>query len=484
MHRPDALRPKAGSLLWLVLHEIRLTLRSGKGRRGVWIRIVLVLLYAAGGIAAGLALRGTDLAPDADTYRIASAVLLTILSFMAAQVVIAAQRTLYEAGDLDLLLSSPLPENRVLAAKTLGLAGGAATTFAYLILPAALPVALLAEPRLLAVVPMLGALALAGASFGLGLAIILIRLLGPRGARATGQVLAALLGAMVFLISQLATHQEGVPRGRMAGLIEWMRETGWGSEGWSALPARAALGEPGPLALVVAFALALFTLTSLWFRRHFLLSYQKAGERGGPRRRAKAGGGKARNLFGGGLLRAILTKELRLIVRQPELLFMMVLRLIYLAPLALILARRDGGVASYSTPVLAAVGAVAAGQLTGSLAWLTISAEDAPDLLAVSPVDGGKLRRMKLLAALIMVAPFALIVPALIARHDAAAAAIALAGALAAGYGAGLIELLLGKPQKRSAFTRRQQGSFLVSILGLLATMFVGALTAAAVFFV
>jgi ABC-2 type transport system permease protein len=271
----------------------------------------------------------------------------------------------------------------------------------------------------------------------------------------------------------------------VAGLIAWMRENGLGAEGWSAMPAKAAIGEPLPLLLFLAFALVLFVATSLAFRRHFLLSYQRAGDRGTRRARPRGGeGGGARNLFAGGLLRAILAKEMRLIVRQPEIIFMMVLRLIYLAPLIFIGFRSGAGIAGLGTPMLAAVGAIAAGQLTGSVAWLTISAEDAPDLLAVSPVDLRKLKRLKLVAALIIVAPFALIVPVVIARDDPAAALVAFIGALAAGYGGGMVEMLFGKPQKRSSFAKRQQGSFLASLASVFVTIVVGGLTAAAAYFV
>lgn len=466
---------------WLVLHEIRLTIRSSRGRKGLIIRAVLILVYSCLGTVAGLALRGTDLRPGPETLRIATAGIVTILSFMCAQVLIGAQRTLYESGDLDLLLSSPLPEGRVLESKLLGLAGSVTTTFAFLLLPLGLPVALLAWPRLFAIVPMLGALALAGASIGLGLAILLVRLIGARGARSVGQVLAALLGAMVFLVSQLATHDpEARSAGRIGNFMAWLRETGLGAHGWSAVPARALFGEAVPLLLVITAAAGLFAAASFWFRRHFLASYQRAGERGAPRTRASAGRGSA-GLFGAGLLQTIVGKEVRLLLRQPELLFMMVLRLIYFAPLVVVGLGAGAGV--IALPALAAIGVVAAGQLTGSVAWLTISAEDSPDLLAVCPVDPVKMRRMKLLAALLIVAPVALIVPLVIGAQKPTAAPIAFAGAMAAGYGAGLIELWFGKPQKRSAFARRQQGSFLVSIAGLAVSMLVGVVTAAILFF-
>src|SRR5688500_3147334 len=111
---------RPGTLAWLVLHEIRLTFRGGKSKRGLWIRGFLVLRYAGVGTVAGFELRDSGIPIDGDALRIATTAIVTILSFMIAQVVINAQRTLYESGDLDLLLSSPLPEKRVMEAKMLG----------------------------------------------------------------------------------------------------------------------------------------------------------------------------------------------------------------------------------------------------------------------------------------------------------------------------------------------------------------------------
>jgi ABC-2 type transport system permease protein len=170
-------------------------------------------------------------------------------------------------------------------------------------------------------------------------------------------------------------------------------------------------------------------------------------------------------------------------MREPEILFTVLLRLIYLFPLVLVGSRHGAGPA-VTIPALAAVGVIAAGQLCGSVSWLTISAEDAPDLLAVSPVDPWRLKRMKLAAALILVAPVAAIMPAVIAFRGAPLGAlIAFAGTVVAGAGAGWVELLLGKPAKRSGFNRRRQGSFLTSLLGVFLSLIIAAATAAAVYF-
>jgi ABC-2 type transport system permease protein len=474
----SAVRPPAGSLPWLVLHEVRLTFRSGRRKGfGKWLRIVLMLLFLAMGVGTAIALRDVALAPRPRWLVFGNAALILLLTFMTTQSLMNALRTLFEKSDLDLLLSSPLPRERVLAAKLLGLAASAATTYCLLLLPLALPVAILGHPRLLALVPVLAALAMLAASLGVALAILMVRVIGARGARTVGQIVAAALGGAIYLLSQLGGRGRG--GGRLGAVVDWLTAHGWGAVGWSALPARGLFGELGPLALVLAFSALLFAATSWLFRTHFLASVQSAGEHVGTRRRA----GARTAAFHHGLLAAVVVKEMRLLLRQPEILFVVLLRLIYLIPLIL-LGSRHGALSVLAAPSLAAVGVIAAGQLCGSLAWLTISAEDAPDLLAVAPVDAPRLKRMKLAAALAAVAPVAAIVPIVMAWRGAPVAAlIAYAGTLVAGAGAGWVELLFGKPAKRSTF-RRRQGSLLTSLLGILVSLVVAGATAGAVYLV
>jgi ABC-2 type transport system permease protein len=478
---PEAARPAPGSLLWLILHEVRLTFRAGR-RAGFakWIRIVLLIGFLLLGIRLAFALRGVPLAPKPSYLVIGNAGLLVVLTFMTTQGLTTALRTLFDKSDLDLLLSSPVGEGRVLAAKLLGIA--ASITLIYFLLAAtlAMPVALLGHPRLLALMPVLAALALVASSAGLALAILLVRFIGARRARGIGQVVAAALGGGIYLVSQLAANNRP-GHGRITGIANWLREHGWGVSGWSAMPARALFGEvPSLLALILASA-ALFALTSWLFRTRFLTGYQQAGDRTGRPAAASARG----PAFHGGLLRNVVAKEARLLVREPEILFMVLLRLIYLFPLVLVSLQRGAGSAWIALPALAAVGVVAAGQLCGSISWLTVSAEDAPDLLAVAPVEPGRLKRMKLAAALLIVAPVAAIVPAVIAARGAPVAAfVAFAGTIVAGAGAGWIELLFGKPAKRSVLARRRQGSLLTSLLGVFLSLTIAAATAVAVFFV
>jgi ABC-2 type transport system permease protein len=471
-------RPTPGSLLWLVLHEVRLTFRSGRRGFAKYLRIVLLGAFFLLGLYLAVRLRAVPLAPKPAWLVTGNAALLVILTFMTTQSLMNALRTLFEKSDLDLLLSSPVPEGRVLAAKLLGIAASATTTYFLIFLPLALPVAAFGHPRLFALIPVVAALAMLSASIGLALAILMVRTIGARGARAVGQVVAAALGGAIYLVTQLSgSNRPG--GGRVAGMAKWLQAHGWGVEGWSAMPARGLFGEILPLLTLFTASAALFALTSWLFRTRFLASVQSAGDRNSRRSASTARGPR----FRGGLMATVVTKEIRLLLREPEILFIVLLRLIYLFPLVLI-GTKHSAMAMMATPALAAVGVIAAGQLCGSIAWLTISAEDTPDLLAVAPVDPGRLKRMKLVAALATVAPMAAIMPALIAWRGAPLAAlVTYAGTFVAGAGAGGVELLFGKPAKRSTY-RRRQGSLLTSLLGVLVSMIAAAATAVIVYFV
>src|SRR5438067_3001208 len=82
--------------------------------------------------------------------------------------------------------------------------------------------------------------------------------------------------------------------------------------------------------------------------------------------------------------RALRHKEWILLLRDPWLTSQTLMQILYLLPPWLLLWRSlaHGGAALVLVPVLV----MAAGQLAGGLAWLTISGEDAPDLVATAPL--------------------------------------------------------------------------------------------------
>lgn len=474
-------RMPPGSLAWLVLHELRLSLRGGR-RRGAttWIGYVLLAVMLAGGILTALAIRDIPLPRSPMSDVIVLTALAGVFSFMVTQAMIGSQRTLYEVGDLDLLLSAPIAPRTVLAAKLLGIATAIILTYAALGLPFLVPIAALGHPGLFGFIAIALSAALVASAVGLALTLTLARVAGPRAARTIGQIAAALIGGAVFLITQIAN---GGDRRRSLYLViyEEVQKTGIARSPLGRLPGAAAFGDPLAVAILLGGAIALFALAAWAFQRWFLRGFQDAGTHLSPARGRAARRGIAR-LFKPGLFATIFAKEWRLLARDPALAFQIVLRLIYLAPLLFIAMR--GNHPFPLGPSLAFFSVAVAGQLVGSFAWLTVSAEDSPDLIKVAPVDKGEVDRAKLFAALAMAAPVAVLLPVGIALETVAGAAVTLVMSVIGGTLAGLLELKLGKPAPRKSFARRRAGSWVVGVLSLLITAVVGGIAALLVFLV
>jgi ABC-2 type transport system permease protein len=469
---------RPGSFAWLVLHEIRLAWRTRPRRSAAgWIGLALLVGYIGFGCFAAWNLRDQPItgSPEIMTGILVGSVVA--FTFMTTQAMLGSQRTLYESGDLALLFSAPIEGRTVLLAKLLGIAGTIVLTYAMLLLPIVLPVAILGHPGLFGVIALLAALALIAAAIGLATTLALATLAGPRAARTVGQIVAALTGGALFLGSQVLSHSDRRQSSAML-LFERFHARGIGSHGWTGLPGRAAFGDPVAILALAAIGGLLFVAAGATLERLFLSGYQDGGMR---LSRAKPTGRATRRLFHAGLFRSIFAKEWRLLARDPALAFQIALRLIYLAPL--VFAAMGGGRHIPIAPSLAFASVLLAGQLVGSFAWLTVSAEDAPDLIAVSPVAKSDVDFAKLMAALAMAAPFALILPIVIGLHQPLGALVTVVLTAMGGGLAGLIEMKLGKPAPRNSFAKRRSGSMVAGILSIIIAAFFGGAAAIAVYF-
>ena len=134
------------------------------------------------------------------------------------------------------------------------------------------------------------------------------------------------------------------------------------------------------------------------------------------------------------------------------------MQMLYLLPPAILLWRSfeaGGGALYLLVPVLV----MAAGQLAGGLAWLTISGEDAPDLVATAPVPAGlscapRSRRCSLSLPTIF-APLVIVLAIASPWH----ALVTGLGIVIAAGAATAIQLWFRTQAKRSQFRRRQVSS-------------------------
>jgi len=155
-------------------------------------------------------------------------------------------------------------------------------------------------------------------------------------------------------------------------------------------------------------------------------------------------------------------KEWLLLRRDPWLMSQTLMQLLYLLPPGLLLWRSFAD-ASDALILLIPVLVMAAGQLAGGLAWLAISGEDAPDLVATAPVTTRLIVRAKIEAVMggiaVVFAPF-LIAMALASPLHALVTALAIALAAAA---ATQIQWWFRSQARRTQFRRRHTASRLAT---------------------
>jgi ABC-2 type transport system permease protein len=463
----------AGSLPWLMAHEMRLAWRDvfskRPGVRAVLFGVALIVLVLAVGLPLGMASRGREIPLEPVWQAIADLALLTVFTLMLSQCLAASTLALYGRGDLDLLFSAPISPRKVLFVRCLAIAANAYLGIPTFIAAVLIPVAIGGHPGWLGLLGVLAAAALLATSLGLLLAMSLFRILGPKRTRAVAQVLAALIGAAFFLAAQYRNITGSDQRSLFAALYAQATAPGFHLFPFADLPLRAMVGQPLPLAILMGGAAVLFAVTTLWLGGRFAADAAAASgvAAGGP---AKAGRAVAGD-FAQGIFANTVRKELKLLLRDIAMLSQILLRMLYLLPLGFVLARQASRHAELLLPAGAAALVMMAGQVALSLVWVTVSTEESPELLLSSPAPLSVLHRAKLTAAL---APLAVILagPLIYVTWLAPVTGVcAILGSAASALAAGLLAIWYQKPAKRADFRRQRRGGggWLVS-LAFLAT--------------
>lgn len=464
---------KPGSAPWLLAHECRLFFyemgddKSGKTpKRGMpylgmgMIAFVMVLMHF-GVWKIMQTLPPLRQEPPAMIIVGTGMALVLVFSLMLSLALTRSVKALFERGDLDLLLSSPLSSQTIFSVRLGGIVLGVAFLFLLLLAPFAHVGLLLGQPRWLGVYPALLVMASLAAALAMLLTLGLVRWLGVRRTLTVAQLLGALSGASVFLIAQLFGNLGQEFQARMyARLLPWFQKGALlDSDSLLWLPARALFGSGPELLGFTLLGLAGFWLTARFAHAFFVRGVQQAGGMAIGRARTARQPAAPRN-FRAGVWRNIVAKEWRLIARDPQLISQVLLQLLYLLPLFLVVAKGNT-----MLPGVAGGMTFLAASLTGSLIWVIVSAEDAPDLLHAAPVAAGLIRRAKLSAAVLPV--LALLTPLLLwlGLHQPWLAAGVLLSCLGAMGSAALIHLWQGRPGARQQFNKRGHGQLLANLM-------------------
>jgi ABC-2 type transport system permease protein len=453
-----------GTLPWLAQHEFRLAWRdwrsmlsAGRPRRARTIVATLVVFAVVmHAVAFSMLARYPGAGePDKATLLAITGCVVLAWSLMLSQGMESVTRAFYARFDLDLILSSPVLARRVFAVRIAIIALSVAAMATLLAAPFIDVLLLRGGWRWLAAYAVVAAMGATAAAGAVALTVALFHVIGPKRTRLVAQIVAAVIGAAFVIGLQAAAIMSYGTLSRFAILQSdalLAQAPDPASIVW--WPARAILGDAAALGAVLAVGAVLLAAAIAAFAPRFgEHAVAAAGASHTPTRQRRSGA-----IRPAAPRRALRRKEWTLLLRDPWLASQTLMQLLYLLPPALMLWRTfaDG---TAGLILLVPVLVMAAGQLAGGLAWLAISGEDAPDLVATAPVPARHIVRAKIEAVMgataIVFAPFVMAL-ALAAPFSAVVAGIGIAAAAA---GATTIQLWFRAQAKRSHFRRRQTSS-------------------------
>ena len=453
------------TLTWLAGHELRLGWRdwvslmtAGRRSRARTVAIALLIFGAfmhlfAYWIVAGYA----DATVAADTATLVGITGTLVLSWalLLSQAMESVTRAFYARSDLDLILTSPVSARKVFAVRMGRIALGAVLIAVLLAAPFIDVLAVRGGARWLSAYGVVAGMGAVATAFALALTIALFRLIGAKRTRLMAQIVAAVIGAAFVIGLQIAAIFSSGSLSRFAALQSpWMLAHAPDTTSAFWWPAHAVLGDLHALVAVVAASFVLLAAAIALFSRRFGDHAMAAASVGSAVVRQRRSRGFRRR----SPMRVLRQKEWTLLIRDPWLVSQTLMQILYLLPPAVLLwvTFRD---ATGSYVILIPVVVMAAGQLAGGLAWLSLSGEDAPDLIASAPIAPGRALRAKIEAVIGIIALVFAPIVAVLACESLSGALVAALGILAAAAAATLIQICFRTQAKRSQFRRRQTSS-------------------------
>jgi ABC-2 type transport system permease protein len=434
-------------------------LTAGKPHR---IRVVAIALAAFALfmhlVAFTIVARFAEIDPDADrgTLVVITGCALLAWSLMMSQAMETVTRAFYARSDLDLILSSPVASRRVFAVRMATMASSTVLMAVLLSAPFINILIWRGGLRWLSAYGVVVAVGVLAAGLSVALTVALFRSIGPKRTRLAAQIVAAVVGAIFVIGLQLAailsygtlSYFTFLQSDLLVSYVPAIESVVW----W---PARAVLGDFTALVALLGAAFAILIATIGLFSGRFgehAIAAAGVSDAGVTQRRRRSG---FRRVSPKGALRR---KEWTLLFRDPWLASQTLMQLLYLLPPGLMLWRAFGG-HNDDLVLLVPVLVMAAGQLAGGLAWLAISGEDAPDLVATAPIPTKWIVRAKMEAvtgSVALVFSPLVIAMAIASPRDAMLAACGIGVSAAS---ATLIQLWFRTQARRRHFRRRQTSS-------------------------
>ena len=458
--------PSVGSLSWFARHEFNLSWRdfvrmmsAGKpGREKGVIAFITIAVLVIHAIAYAIIVPQikNGLVIDKSFLAIVSGSIILTLSLMMSQALELVTRVFYSRSDLDLILSSPTSAKKVFTIR-IGAIATSTAMLSLLLFGAAINILAIFDSILwlsaYLVVIACGAFSTAAS---LSITILMFKTLGAKRTRLISQIIAAIVGAGFIIGIQLAaisslgsiSRIEFLSSQAVAQAVPELDSAIW-------IPARAVMGEAGALIATLGISLGLLLVTITAFAGKFGEYVINAA---GVSQTAQVSNPKKTRFKTRSISSTLRHKEWRLLLRDHWLLSQTLMQVLYLIPPAFMLWQNFGQSSSIAIVVIPVL-VMATGQLSGGLAWLAISGEDAPQLVQTAPVAKTAVIRAKTEAVLGTIAIIAAPIILLMAFIEIKTALIAAAGITCATISATMIQLWFRSQAKRSNFRRRQTSS-------------------------
>ena len=455
----------ATSLSWFVRHEVRLAWREWTamltgGRRGR-TRAAMIGLVAFAALmhvpAWAVVGRFADLHMPLDktSLIVLTATIALAWALMLSQAIESVTRVFYARADLDLIMSSPVRLTNIFSIRIAAIALSVTTMALLFAAPFVDVLVFSGGARWLAGFGVVIAIGMSAAAVAIAVTLILFRLIGPGRTRLVAQIVAAVVGAGFVIALQIAAILSNGTLSRFAVLTsDSAMGFAPGADSLLWWPARAAMGDTEALLLLLAAGFVMLGAVMAIFSPRFAdtaINVSAAGT-------ASRAGLRAKSFRNGSRQHTLRRKEFLLLKRDPWLLSQSLMQLLYLVPPALLLWRSFSD-SSAAVMLVTPVMVMAAGQLAGGLAWLTISGEDAADLVATAPLPPASVIQAKIEVVVIAIAAIFAPLLAALAFVSLTQAAITALGVIVATVSATAIQLWFRVQAKRSQFRRRQTSS-------------------------
>lgn len=471
-----------GSILWLARHQIRLSWRLGRLGKKMpsWLKPVFTILFVAFlSFTMGYGIAKAFEAASGDYKQISSlagAIVLTLMISGISMNMMGSFMTITEKGDLDLLLSSPIPPHRFVAARLISSAwrgfciyAGFATIF----FGASI---VMISPMFASIYVVVAGFAILDAALTYMIARQALLWFGLRNGRRAIITLGA-VGVLVGLfgyqmvsssgsLGQLAAKEDD-PNASLVLLHDWVVAL---TSNLSWLGGTILGDWLGALVFPVAGAVVSAAVLHFAGKRYDQdVAFLNGQNDHAPHKARKA---HARQ-FRRPALVMVFHKEWLSLTRDPLFVSQLIVPLFTMVPFlgfvwnAMANPEEQSEMAPVMGAVFAAITVFNVTMLTSSLAWLTASVEEARDLLQASPLDPKIILQGKVLAASGPAIIELFLVAALVAWAWPVAALTILVMGTATCAGACVIEFSRPRPTKRPKMTQRPDRSLVAVLFGL-----------------